>query len=138
MISLESTFTFDLVWYLGTMNSDNAKFIHVCELFEELNKVTTSATSKRTHLEGDTGSSLYLTKESKNQIHSTISNWFTQFNSGSILSIFRLLVPEVREYAHLVFMTSFVGGCGESLLLKGKEIVSVACFSFRFRKFFKI
>lgn len=120
------------------MNSDNAKFIHVCELFEELNKVTTSATSKRTHLEGDTGSSLYLTKESKNQIHSTISNWFTQFNSGSILSIFRLLVPEVREYAHLVFMTSFVGGCGESLLLKGKEIVSVACFSFRFRKFFKI
>lgn len=79
------------------MNSDNAKFFHVCELFEELNKITMSASSKRTTIAVDTGSSLYLTKELKRQVHSTISNWFTKFNSGSLLPLFRLLVPEVNN-----------------------------------------
>lgn len=82
---------------ISHMNSDSALFFEVCQLFEELNIITLSATSKRTNIQGDTGSSYYLTKEVKKQVHQIISNWFTKFNSGSLLSIFRLLVPEVKN-----------------------------------------
>lgn len=78
------------------MNSDESQFFEVCKLFEELGSLTLPATSKRTNLESDTGSLYYLTKETKIRVYQIISKWFTKFNSGSLLSIFRLLVPEVH------------------------------------------
>lgn len=47
--------------------------------------------------DGDTGSSLYLSKEVRRQVYQIISDWFSKFNSGSLLPIFRLLVPEVMH-----------------------------------------
>ena len=79
------------------MNSDNSLFFEACQLFEELSTITLSATSKRTNIQGDIGSSYYLTKEIKKQVHQIISKWFTKFNSGTLLYIFRLLVPEVKK-----------------------------------------
>ena len=85
------------------MNSDNALFYEVCQLFEDLNNVTLPATSKRTKVEGDIGSSYYLAKDVKRQVHQIISKWFTKFNSGTLLSVFRLLVPEVKRYNQILF-----------------------------------
>lgn len=78
-------------------NFDSALFFEVCQLFEELNIITLPATSKRANIQGDTGSIYYLTKEVKKKVHQILSKWFTKFNSGSLLSVFRLLVPEVKN-----------------------------------------
>lgn len=124
---------------ISHMNSDSAFFFEVCQLFEELNTITLPATSKRTNIQSDIGSSYYLTKEVKKQVHQIISKWFTKFNSGSLLSMFRLLVPEVKNRNfNIKFDTIFLGGRGESLLFEGKEIISSFNFRFGIRKFFKI
>ena len=78
------------------MNSDGVLFYEVCQLFEALNRITKTASNKRANINGDTGSSLYLTKVSKKQIHKLISEWFLNIQPGALLSVFRLLVPEVK------------------------------------------
>ena len=78
------------------MNSDTTLFHEICLLFEELDKTTAPATLKRANASGDTGSSIYLTKEAKTKVFTVISQWFSKFDSGSLLIIFRLLVPEVE------------------------------------------
>ena len=80
------------------MNTDTILFRELCQLFEDLARITNSVTSKRISASNDTGSSYYLTKEHKKQVHNVISNWFSKFNSGNLLAIFRLLVPEVLNF----------------------------------------
>lgn len=77
------------------MNSDAVLFLEICLLFEELEIITKPATSKRVNLSNDTSGSLYLTKDHKKQVYNAICRWFSKFNSGNLLAIFRLLVPEV-------------------------------------------
>lgn len=77
------------------MNSDTVLFKEICQLFEELDSITQSATSKRISASNDIGSCYYLTKELKKQVYNVISRWFSKFNAGNLLAIFRLLVPEV-------------------------------------------
>lgn len=94
---------FALIYYLfgiafyapGKMNSDTALFHEVCQLFEELNHITGPASAKRANKSRDTESSLFLSKENKKQVYRSINTWFSKFNSGSLISLFRLLVPEV-------------------------------------------
>ena len=88
---------------LSKMNSDNFLFFEMCQFFEQLSQITNSATEKRTNLSSETGSSIYLTKEAKRQVHQIISQWFSKFKTGSLLSIFRLLVPEVYLYLYFHF-----------------------------------
>ena len=93
------------------MNSDAVLFYEMCQLFEELNNVTKSATSKRISVSNDTGSSYYLTKDIKKQVHQIISKWFSKFSSGNLLAIFRLLVPEVFNYImREILKIQIVGG----------------------------
>lgn len=75
------------------LNSDQTPFLFICQLFEQLNQVTCSI--KRTSTETEEGTAIYLSKNIKKQVYHIISQWFNQFSSGSLLAVFRLLVPEV-------------------------------------------
>jgi hypothetical protein len=77
------------------MNSDNANFLELCVLFENLDSITRDANFKRTNVSKDEESSLFLTKSMKIKIHNVISKWFSHFKTGNLCSLFRLLVPEV-------------------------------------------
>lgn len=77
------------------MNSDNANFLELCMLFENLDSITRDANFKRINVSKDEESSLFLTKSMKIKIHNVVSKWFSHFKTGNLCSLFRLLVPEV-------------------------------------------
>lgn len=119
------------------MNSDTVLFHEICQLFDELDHITSPATSKRISPTSDTGSSYYLTKEVKKQVHQAISKWFAKFDGGNLLALFRLLVPEVHKIFSISVLTfMYIGRYWEGLFYQRKAFSSILGSSARIRELF--
>ena len=80
------------------MTFDNIPFVQICRFFEELQCITSSTVAKRTNASSDNNSSYYLTKDTRRKIYESMTKWFKTLlfeGEGSIMKLFRLLVPEV-------------------------------------------
>jgi len=89
---------------------ENAVFITVCELLEELEVISRGHSvipKKRLHIRA-------------------ISRWFDRFSGGDVYFLFRLLVPEVLKITHYSTY-GYLDRFEKSLLLERKEASHAAC-----------